>query len=178
MRTILILSLFFLFQGQNNLKKYTNEEYGFSVSLPSIKESQKQSIDAGFANISRIRIVADTQQVSGIVKYNVTYRIIGEIFMPIGKTDTSAFYKEIKNGVIQMQESSCAGSIKIINKNIEIKNNATEVTYKLEYSDLPLVEVRKLIIKKNKSFCISYLTRPEYFNEKEKNDFITSFQTE
>jgi hypothetical protein len=178
MRTILMLFLFILFQGQSSLKKYTNEEYGFSVSLPSKKEAKKQIIDAGFANISRIRIVADTQKVSGIVKYNVTYRIIGEIFIPTSKHDTSVFYKEIKNGVIQMQESSCSGNIKIISKNIEIKNNITEVTFKLEYSDFPLIEIRKLFIKKNKSFCISYLTRPEYFNEEEKNDFIASFQIE
>jgi hypothetical protein len=65
MRTILIIALIF-FQGQDNPKKYLNKEYGFSISLPTTTEAKKQDIDAGFAKISRIRIVADTQQVSGL----------------------------------------------------------------------------------------------------------------
>ncbi len=162
------------------LTKYTNKEYGFSVLLPSIDEAPIENIDAGFANISRIRIIAYTQQMSGsnLIKYNVTYRVIAEIFTPKNNIDSVSFYKKIKDEIIQMQENSCSGNIKIVSKSIETKNNSTEVIFKIEHSDYPLVETRKVIIKKNKSFCISYLTRPEYFNETEKNDFISSFLIE
>ncbi len=154
------------FQGQNSPKKYVNKEYGFSVSLPTINDFKKQNIDAVFANISRIRIVADTQRIVGLVKYNVTYRIIAESFVPKEKIDNASFYKEIKDGVIQMQDkSNITSNVKVISKNIEVKLKTTTVTYKLEYIGFPLLETRKIVIRDNKSFSISYLTRPEYFDE-------------
>jgi hypothetical protein len=71
--------------------------------------------------------------------------------------------------------SNVKSNVKVITKKVEVKQNTTEVIYKLEYIDFPLLEFRKLIIKENKSFCISYLTRPEYFDENEKTEFINSF---
>jgi hypothetical protein len=179
MRAILIIMSFFLLQGQSGPKKYVNKEYGFSILLPTIGDSQKQKIDVGFANISRIRIVADTQLVHGLVKYNVTYRVIAENFTPIGKVENAAFYKNIKDGIIAMQDKSfVSNNVKVLSKKIETKSTSTVIIYNLEYIDFPLLETRKLIIKENKSFCISYLTRPEYFDEKQKDAFINSLNIE
>lgn len=75
-------------------------------------------------------------------------------------------------------KSNIKSNVKVTSKTIEVKQNTTEIIYKLEYIDFPLTEFRKFIIKENKSFCISYLTRTEYFEEEEKIEFINSFTIE
>ncbi|MDP4201516.1 MAG: hypothetical protein Q8861_02390 [Bacteroidota bacterium] len=175
---IVFIALFLNITGYVNAVTYVNPEKKCKVDFPCEYETDTSSMDFPHLKVKTIRLSADEEINTVLLKYHIIYRFICEQFYPTLKNVASAdLMTAMKMYSKKMNEDSFIGNNETV---LEQKQSTFKglpaIDYKLEMKESGLMECRKVIFNRNKIYALSFLCLKSLFSEEKMNAYFNTFE--